>query len=190
MESKPPEGTVPHNMIPPRDPDGWKRNFNSFMLIGQSIVLALALFGFIAAGITWYNKTTSSWDEISKLLTKMDSEQVEQNARLAALEASTTDLVRWREIREMDVKERRAVYESKIAALETGVKGLDERLDKQENDSGRLSDKQSATDARLSENTQAVRDLQKSINEQGGDIKVIRAYIDEERSHKKENPKR
>lgn len=87
----------------------------------------------------------------------------------------------WIADHETDGRDRRGVVEANIARLGTTVTTLDDRLDTQEAQAARLSDRVSATEARSAEFAQTLRELQASINAQGGDLKVILAWIDEQR---------
>ena len=87
----------------------------------------------------------------------------------------------WISDHEAEGRDRRAQNEAGIARLGTSVSGLDDRLDTQEAQSTRLSDRISAAEARGAEFAQTLRELQASINEQGTDLKVILSWIDEQR---------
>lgn len=87
----------------------------------------------------------------------------------------------WITSHEAEGRERRGQNEAATARLGTGVSGLDDRLDVQEAQSVRLSDRISAAEARSAEFAQTLRELQSSINQQGSDLKVILSWIDEQR---------
>ena len=90
-------------------------------------------------------------------------------------------LLDWKADTEIAAKERSADVQADFARLNTASNALDERLDQQEALSIRLSDRISAGEARSAEFAQTLRELQSSINQQSGDLKVILAWIDEQR---------
>jgi septal ring factor EnvC (AmiA/AmiB activator) len=63
----------------------------------------------------------------------------------------------------------------------TTAAALDDRLDDSESMIARLSDRISASEARSAELSASMRELQKAVNETAGDVKVILAWIEEQR---------
>lgn len=92
----------------------------------------------------------------------------------------------WIAEHEAAIRERRDENQSAIASMRTSLVSVDDRLDAEEAMSTRLSDRQAAADARGAELAAAVRDLQTAINDMSGDLKVIRAWIDEQRRQERQ----
>lgn len=78
-------------------------------------------------------------------------------------------------------RERRGEVEGDLSRVATQVVTLDDRLDVEEATVSRISDRVSAAEARSAEVAATIRELQTSINQQSGDLKVILAWIDEQR---------
>lgn len=97
------------------------------------------------------------------------------------LRSDVQDLMDWRSSQEIATKERRGEIEADLSRLGTQGIALDDRLDAQEVITSRISDRLSAAEARGAEVSQTIRELQSSINAQGGDLKVILAWIEEQR---------
>ena len=105
------------------------------------------------------------------------------------LRRDVIELQGWRAELESDLKDRRGAVEGSIARLGTQAGSLDDRLDQQEAMTIRLSDRLSANEARSQEFAQTLRELQASINEQSGDLKVIRSWIErQERNAQRRQP--
>lgn len=88
------------------------------------------------------------------------------------------ELQKWRSDHESNVREIRSEISADIARVETQTSTLDDRLDVQEATTSRLSDRVSANEARSAEFAQTLRELQSAINQQSGDIRVIRSWIE------------
>lgn len=99
------------------------------------------------------------------------------------LRRDVVELQEWKTNLIVETKERRGQIEANFARVSTQASTLDERLDAQEAAVGRLSDRVSAAEARSAEFAQTLRELQSSINQQSGDLKVILAWIEEQRRH-------
>ena len=84
----------------------------------------------------------------------------------------------WKTEHEGEAKDRRGEIEADLARLGTQGATLDDRLDAQEAITSRLSDRVSAGEARRLEDAQTLRELQSAINQQSGDIRVIRSWIE------------
>ncbi len=97
------------------------------------------------------------------------------------LRGDVKGLLDWKVEHEAEVKERRGEIEGDLSRLGAQIGSLDERLDGTEALSARLSDRVSATEARSAEFAQTLRELQASINQQSGDLKVILSWIEEQR---------
>lgn len=100
------------------------------------------------------------------------------------LRRDVVEIQEWKTNLIVETKERRGQIEANFARVSTQASTLDERLDAQEAAVGRLSDRVSAAEARSAEFAQTLRELQSSINQQSGDLKVILAWIEEQRRHK------
>lgn len=87
----------------------------------------------------------------------------------------------WIADHETQQRERRGEIEAGISRVATQTGALDDRLDQQEALAVRLSDRVSAAEARSAEFAVALRELQTAINQQSGDLKVILAWIEEQR---------
>lgn len=99
------------------------------------------------------------------------------------LRRDVVELQEWKTSLIVETKERRGQIEANFARVSTQASTLDERLDAQEAAVGRLSDRVSAAEARSAEFAQTLRELQSSINQQSGDLKVILAWIEEQRRY-------
>lgn len=104
------------------------------------------------------------------------------------LRRDVIELQGWRAELESDRKDRRGAVEGSIARLGAQAGSLDDRLDQQEAMTIRLSDRLSANEARSQEFAQTLRELQASINEQSGDLKVIRSWIERQERNSQGRP--
>lgn len=97
------------------------------------------------------------------------------------LRGDVQHLMDWRAEQEAEAKERRGEIEGHLSRLGTQIGGLDDRLDVEEAATARLSDRVSSAETRSAEFAQALREVQASLNEQRGDLKVILSWIEEQR---------
>lgn len=119
----------------------------------NTIISLTTLIGVLVGGGYWLND--------------QDRDIADHTKRLDAIEANS--------------KERRGEIESDFGRIGAQIVGLDDRLDTEEATTTRLSDRVSATEARSAEFAQTLRELQASINQQSGDLKVILSWIEEQR---------
>ena len=94
------------------------------------------------------------------------------------LRDDVSGLFEWKANLEASLKERRGEVEGDFARLGAQIIAMDDRLDTEEATSSRLSDRVSANEARSAEFAQTLRELQSAINQQSGDIRVIRSWIE------------
>jgi septal ring factor EnvC (AmiA/AmiB activator) len=78
-------------------------------------------------------------------------------------------------------KERRLENTTNVAANKAMIDSLGNRITIVETTLLRLSDRISRTEAQNSNLTQSIGNLQKTIGEQSGDIKVIAAWVEDQR---------
>lgn len=88
------------------------------------------------------------------------------------------EIQEWRQTHDGDMRERRGEIEADFGRLGAQTASLDDRLDAQEANASRLSDRVAANEARSAEFAQTLRELQSAINQQSGDIRVIRSWIE------------
>lgn len=97
------------------------------------------------------------------------------------VESRLAEHQKWINQHEATAKDRRGEVEGSIGRVSAIVSQLDDRLDDAEALEGRLSDRVSALEARGVEMLTSQREMQDSLSEQSGDLKVILAWIDEQR---------
>lgn len=87
----------------------------------------------------------------------------------------------WIVAHEADVQKITAEIEASFARVDARVSGISDRLAAEEGLVQRLSDRIAVAESRGAEVSASIRDLQANINAQSGDLKVILAWIDEQR---------
>ena len=169
------------HVLPPMDPDGWKRNFNSFLLIGQSTIVALALAGWIVWGGAQYTEITKQQEINTSAINELTRQLTVLTTRAESTGAEVAELRRWRDTLDSSIKDRRGELDGAIRAVATHAETNDDRIDKLEADATRMSDRQAATDARLNESLVTLKEMQRTVNDQSVSIEVIRAWVEEQR---------
>lgn len=157
--------------LPQKSQDFWSWNFNTLVTLGSFLAM------FVALGVTWGIAQT----RLVTVMEKADEIRGALNAmgtRTALLEQDNREEKAWRDAHEAVNKERRGEIEASMATSETAIRTLDDRQDQAEAQLALQAERQAAADARWSGIASAVSELQKDINDQGGDLKVIRAWID------------
>lgn len=128
-------------------------------------------------GIAWQS-VRSTVEEHTKLISEAAITLSAVSTRVAQLERDGRDEMTWRAGHEENMRDRRGEIQSAIASAATQRNALDERLDAQEALSSRFGDRMVALDAQGRELTGALREMQRAIAEQGGDLRWIRAAIE------------
>lgn len=85
----------------------------------------------------------------------------------------------WIVAHEADVREITARIDANFSRVDARVAEMDERLGDEEALMQRLSDRIAVAEDRGAEVAASIRDLQTTLNAQGGDLKVMLAWVDE-----------
>lgn len=169
--------------IPPFDPDGWKRNFNSTLLIGNTIMVVVAVFVALFSGVSRYNKVTSQQEINTASISSLTTQMTVLSLNMGQVQSAISALENWRTSHEATSQDVRQDFEGDLNLVRSRVEAVDADLAITDVTVARLSDRAIATDAKLTENLQNLRELQKAIQETSIDIEVIRAWVDGEKKN-------
>lgn len=146
----------------------------------------------VVGGASW-QASKSGIETNSNAISEMAKNVATLSSMVTELSSDIREEEAWRAAHETTNRDRRTEIAADIASVSTTIRANDDRIDTLEAVSARTSDRVAASEARASELSGSIAALQKSVNEigndlrnrqseQASDIRVIREWIEEQRS--------